>query len=92
MKALESGPWEAVGSCVRTARTETGGGIFVADCWRKWQEPVEFAFDGTEADAIAAGIAAAPEMYEAIKAALCDDPDWRRLCVDALAKAEGRTK
>lgn len=26
----------------------------------------------------------------AIKAALCDDPDWRRMCVDALAKAEGR--
>ena len=36
-------------------------------------------------------ISAAPDMYGAIKAALCDDPDWRRLCVDALAKAEGRT-
>ena len=37
-------------------------------------------------------IAAAPDMYDAIKAALSDDPDWRRLCVDALEKAEGRTK
>lgn len=33
---------------------------------------------------------AAGDMHDAIKAALCDDPDWRRLCVDALAKAEGR--
>ena len=37
-------------------------------------------------------ISAAPDMYDAIKAALCDDPDWRRLCVEALAKAEGRAK
>lgn len=32
------------------------------------------------------------ELSDAIKAALSDDPDWRRLCVDALEKAEGRTK
>lgn len=30
------------------------------------------------------------DMSIAIKAALTDDPDWRRLCVDALARAEGR--
>lgn len=30
------------------------------------------------------------ELSDAIRAALCDAPDWRRLCVDALAKAEGR--
>lgn len=30
------------------------------------------------------------ELSDAIKAALADDPEWRRLCVDALAKAEGR--
>lgn len=30
------------------------------------------------------------ELSIAIKAALTDDPDWRRLCVDALARAEGR--
>ena len=35
-------------------------------------------------------ISAAPDMYDAIKAALADDPDWRRQCVDALARAEGR--
>lgn len=35
--------------------------------------------------------AQASELSDAIKAALSDDPDWRRLCVDALAKAEGRT-
>jgi hypothetical protein len=31
-------------------------------------------------------------LIEALQAALCDDPDWRRLAVDALAKAEGRTR
>lgn len=31
------------------------------------------------------------ESLKALRAALCDDPDWRRLAVDALAKAEGRT-
>ena len=33
----------------------------------------------------------AMDLSDAIKAALADDPGWRRLCVDALAKAEGRT-
>jgi len=33
---------------------------------------------------------ASPELHEALQAALCDDPDWRRLAVAALAKAEGR--
>lgn len=35
-------------------------------------------------------IFAAPDMHAALQSALCDDPDWRRLAVDALAKAEGR--
>ncbi len=33
---------------------------------------------------------AAPDMYDALRAALCDDPDWRRLAVEAIEKAEGR--
>jgi len=35
---------------------------------------------------------AAHDMYEALRAALCDDPDWRRLAVDALAKADDRVE
>jgi hypothetical protein len=41
---------EAVGSTIRTKRTGEGGGFFIADCFRNWQEPGEFAFDGSEAD------------------------------------------
>jgi len=50
-------------------------------------------FDGfKKAQANACLISAAPDMHEALQAALCDDPDWRQLAVDALAKAEGRAK
>jgi hypothetical protein len=35
---------------------------------------------------------AAPDMHAALQSALCDDPDWRRLAVAALDKAEGRVK
>jgi hypothetical protein len=64
------GPWEAVGSTVRTKITEERrGGFFVADCFRKWEEPVEFAFDGQEADGNARICAASLDMYAALKSA-----------------------
>ena len=43
-----------------------------------------------DADKIITALKGSADMSIAIKAALTDDPDWRRLCVNALARAEGR--
>lgn len=91
MSEFIRGPWEQSGCTVYA---------LCHDGWRKGVEQFRNRFtahvqdahtDIKELEATACLIASSPDMYDAIKAALCDDPDWRRLCVDALAKAEGRT-
>ena len=85
MSEYTSGPWEAVGSTVRTLRTDRGGGLFVADCWRRWEDPQEFAFDGREADANARLIAEAPKMLEALKmvrSVISNSEHWWMDCPD----------
>ena len=97
MSTHTPGPWEAAGSYVRTKRTASGGGFFVADCWRSWDPAnVEFAFDGSEADANARLIAAAPDLLESLRMAVkyLKGENMGSVMLPkfdaAIAKAEGR--
>lgn len=81
------GPWEAVGSLVRTARRPDGtGGYLVADCWAQGMGAAEAAEN-------AKLIARLPELLADARRFryLCAHPNWffiEELCRGFVAKSE----
>jgi hypothetical protein len=92
MSEYTEGPWSAA---TFTDPMEVTGPDFSAICQLGDENTSTDDLDDIEIEVMSANarlISAAPDMHEALRAALCDDPDWRRLAVEALAKAEGRMK